>query len=752
MADAHVRTAEQITPFVGRRQELAKLKDLLGDANIHLVTILGLSGIGKTRLAIEAAHQVTELFAEGTYFISLVSAATRDHIIEHILETLALDLSYSQQLPTVLGNKKILLILDNFDHLLGHSGWVLEILETCPNVSILVTSGEPLNLRGEWVLQLGGMDYPAQTSVEAAVADYDAIELFALRAQQIQHNFSLTHEYAHVVRICQLVEGMPLAIELAAAWMRTLSPLEIAAEIQHNLNILQTKYRDVEPRHRSIEATFDQSWKLLMPDEQTVFKRLTIFRGGFSREAAESVADIDLETLDALIDKSLVRRQRDNRYNIHELLRQYGEIRLEQNSQEHQQVLKQCAIHYSHFIQHQAQYFHMMVGTINLEQLWQEINNIQRALNYLLLQQRVAEISESLMALNYLYQQAGWLREGQQDFARIVDYLRQCGPCVKRDLALARALISQAYWLHCLDRHDEALERLDESLSLLDESSKSSADIGLALLYRARIVRALKRTHQTAVDLSQAKNHFEAADWAYGVWIVQIYTAEMHYEQRAFERARDLLQQALKISQLRDQVPGQIFILGYMALVEAQINALEAARGHLLDSLRLCELHQVVYPIPIIMVAAAALLERCGEWDASARLAKGAWGHPASDFQVKRYAGTVLEHSAKHMDVHPITDILPVGSRYAIETITPEELLSLQQLLNTVQSSERPIFTEREQEVLRLLVNGSTNSQIGRVLNIAEGTVKRYTHHIFTKLGAQNRAEAAHRANEWNLI
>lgn len=743
------------SPFVGREKELETLNELLTDTAVHLVTILGPGGIGKTRLAIEAAFHVSQLFRDNAQFVDLHSVTTCEQIVDRVVEALSLpyvsDISPFQHLLTTLSDRELLLILDNFEHLLGCSEWVTKLLEACPSLTILVTSREPLNLGSEWLLELTGLAFPEGAVGAADAQDFDAIRLFTLRAKQVKHDFSLAGGNNEVFRICKLVEGMPLAIELAASWIRTLSPREIAAEIQHNLNILHTRYRNAEHRHRSIEAVFDQSWKLLTPDEQAVFTRLTIFRGGFSRDVALRVADVGLDDLDTLIDKSLVRRHGENWYNIHELLRQYGEARLQKNTVAHQQVLKQCASYYARFLHRHAQYLGSMRGGLHLDQLGQEINNIQRALNYLLSQERVAEISDSLIALLHLYQQASWLREGHQDFSRVVEHLRQITPSAIRDMALARALIGLGCWLHCLNSHKQAIERLEESINLLNDASKPSVEMGLGLLYRARAARAMGNTLQAEEGLSLAHQHFETVNWDYGIWLSTIYAAELAYEQGAFERARDGWSRALSMSERWEHVSGQVLTQGYMALAKIQLSAFGDARQHLLAATRLCQGHHVVFPVPMIVAAAAILLDRYGEDESSAQLVQLAQIIPAGDFQVRRYLQPLLDRSPQSAESQsPRLS----GIRYTLDTISKDQMGQIEQILSNLPeiNATGPVLTPREREVLQHLIRGATNREIAMALNIAEGTVKRYTHNLFAKLGAQNRAEAVYRASELNLI
>jgi predicted ATPase len=254
---------------------------------------------------------------------------------EFLVATIAESLNFSfrgaggpqVQLLNHLREKAILLVLDNFEHILDGATLLSEIALAAPQVKLLVTSRERLNLREEWVFELEGMTFPEpdvdQTS-EVSKATYSAVQLFEQRARQARADFDLAAEYPAVVRICQLTSGMPLGLELAATWVKLMSCQEIAVELAQNLDFLAVSMRNVPERHRSLRAVFEHSWQLLSPEEQAVFRKLSVFRGGFTREAAEQVTGASLPLLSALADKSLLGWTVAGRYDVHELLRQYG--------------------------------------------------------------------------------------------------------------------------------------------------------------------------------------------------------------------------------------------------------------------------------------------------------------------------------------------------------------------------------------------------------------------------------------------
>jgi predicted ATPase len=347
LAKAHHLPAEP-TSFVGREKELAELLRLLTNPNCRLLTLVGPGGIGKTRLAIQAARAFQQETAQAVYFVPLQSVSSGEGLISAVVDALKFPLSGQAapqlQLLHYLRDKTLLLILDNFEQFLGAGGalFLPDLLEAAPSVKLLVTSREVLNLQEEWLYPVQALPYPGDVDQTDDITDYSAIQLFVERAQRVRRDFSLVEEQTSVSRICRLVEGMPLAIELAASWTKTMPCALIAAEIERSLNFLTSKLRNLPEQHRSMRAVFDHSWALLSPEEQRVFKRLSIFRGGFRREAAEQVAGASLLNLSALVDKSLLRWDPDGRYQIHELLRQYAEEHL------HDALEELADIHYLH--------------------------------------------------------------------------------------------------------------------------------------------------------------------------------------------------------------------------------------------------------------------------------------------------------------------------------------------------------------------------------------------------------------------
>jgi predicted ATPase/class 3 adenylate cyclase len=320
------------TTFVGRHKELASFEKLIQDRSARMITILGPGGMGKTRFALEIAAEHLHEFENGAYFVPLAPISSPASIVPTIADSLSFSFyegsDPQKQLLAYLREKQMLLVLDNYEHLLDGVTVVSEIVQAAERIKIIATSRERLGLQEEHLYPMQGMDFPDWETPEDAL-EYDAVKLFLQSARRIRMDFALVQDdLKYLARICRLVEGMPLAVELAAGWVETLSLKEIADEIQKSADILETDLRNIPERQRSIRAAFNYSWNMLADAERNLFKQLSIFRGGFTRPAAETIASATPRGLNTLANKSFLTRAPSGRFEIHELLRQYAEEQL----------------------------------------------------------------------------------------------------------------------------------------------------------------------------------------------------------------------------------------------------------------------------------------------------------------------------------------------------------------------------------------------------------------------------------------
>ena len=343
----------QTTPFIGRERELSQLTERLTDPDTRLVTILGPGGMGKTRLARQVGRRLLGQFADGIWFLSLaaVDADTFGPAFNPLLNGLAglfgLRLhggsSPQEQVLAYLQGRQMLLIFDNLEHLIAESEVLSQLLSGAPEITLLTTSRERLNLQEEWLFPLEGLALTLDDETETMVNSpplippkrdpkkggeiapspsgrglTEAVQLFQQTAQRLQPGFDLHSHLNAVAQICHLVEGLPLGIELAASWVRYMSPAEIAQEIEKDINFLATNVRNLPARHRSLRAVFDHSWRLLSPQEQEVLPQLAVFRGNFRLAEAQAVTGASRPVLTGLVDKSLVSVSAEGRYDLHE--------------------------------------------------------------------------------------------------------------------------------------------------------------------------------------------------------------------------------------------------------------------------------------------------------------------------------------------------------------------------------------------------------------------------------------------------
>lgn len=476
------------TPLIGRDAELAALERLFKDPQCRLLTLIGMGGISKTRLALEFASRRPPMFPGGCFFVSLASLGSPDLIVPAIADACGLTFSGptdpKDQLLNYLASRTrqaTLLVLDNLEHLLapypevsdeaGVIGFVRAILQRLPNVKVLATSRERLNLQDEWTFELHGLLTPP-VNFSGRLENYGAVALFVHSARRAKVDFEIQeNERPALIRICRLLEGIPLAIELAASWVVMLSCEEIAHEIEANLDFLSTSLRDVPERHRSIRAAIDHSWKLLPDEERRILQRLSVFHGGFSRHAAERIAGASLSSLASLQAKSFVHRTEGERYDLHDLVRKYALMKFEESAEELDRTKDSHCDYYLNFFGDREGDLRNERQLEALAEISAEIENIRAAWHHAVIHGQVAKLRKPTWSY-WFYDMRGWFQEAYSLFRWIIEELESNKEPVETadtEAIVAREHIraSLAWFGARLGKFDESRKLLQQSLALL---------------------------------------------------------------------------------------------------------------------------------------------------------------------------------------------------------------------------------------------------------------------------------------------
>jgi predicted ATPase/DNA-binding SARP family transcriptional activator/Flp pilus assembly protein TadD len=474
------------TPFLGRENELARLNQLLDDASRRLLTVTGVGGVGKTRLALQAALQAvrerSQSFPHGVYLVSLAPLDSADYIVPAIAN--ALQFSFypgadpQSQLFDYLREKELLLVLDNFEHLLEGTELLVEMLSHIPGVRFLVTSRERLSLQWESPIEIRGLAVPQDGEIDALEA-CAGVQLFLHSVRRVNPEFTLSEATrTDVARTCRYLEGIPLAIELAAAWVETLSCQEIAQGIERDLNLLTASLRDVPERHQSLRAAFDHSWRLISAEERDVLAKLSVFRGSFGQEAAESVAGASLLYLSALTHKSLLQRDSEGKYAMLQVVRQYAEEKLQDTPEWAGAHDRHCE-YYANFLHRREQDLKGKKQQEALKEITREIENVRAGWQWAVAHCKRDAIVCAMESFFLHCKMQSWIEEGERAFGQAVDEMRKAadegdGDESRKENAelefrviLGNLLARQGWFDLQLSRFEKAHEILQESLSIL---------------------------------------------------------------------------------------------------------------------------------------------------------------------------------------------------------------------------------------------------------------------------------------------
>jgi predicted ATPase/DNA-binding SARP family transcriptional activator len=566
-------------PFVGRERVLGELTALLQAPGCRLVTLVGPGGIGKTRLALRLASEVVaqapvDRFPDGIYFVALAPVRTVDGVVSAIVQAIGLSgyagVEPRRQLLGYLRDKRMLLVLDNVEqliHFLGDDGrdrgdgvaLLMEMLQTAPGVQLLVTSRVRLNASGEQVLVVPGMECPAQDLAGfppdshrqpvRSVLEYSGVQLYLQQAQHIRPGYEPSDEaLAQIGRICQVVEGMPLAIVLAAAWMDVLSPGQIAGELERSVTFLQGELRDLPERHQSMVAAFDVSWGMLSETEQEAFAALSVFRGGCTREAAEAVAGADLETLRALVLKSFLTCDEHGRYQVHELLRQYAGTKLRGRPEAWERARgRHCSYFAEYLAQHERSFRKFGPGESHYE-----IENVSAAWRWMLEQGKLDEVRRAMGGLHWLDQDWAWCHARRPLLEEAIALLRRSEPSRENRIALGMALCYVSWPTGSSDRVHLLVLAKEGHQILTELDAEYELAQAKVLAYVAGIAEddaSAVRLLEESISLAHKTGRPDIEGWALHLLGVRYSTHAMlegalHGE--VWQRAKELLSRSLE--------------------------------------------------------------------------------------------------------------------------------------------------------------------------------------------------------------
>ncbi len=599
--------AEADASFVGRSLELRRIAQLLADRDCRLLCLIGPGGVGKTRLARRALELNAARYPDGSAFVSLEDASDAQEAATQVARALDVPLAGRAdpltQVIARLKDRRAIIVLDNFEHLVAHAREVERLLRECPQVQVLATSRVRLALAQERLLPVDGLPCPEPEDHDRLEA-FDAVRLFVTAARRVAPELAVEAEAEAIADICRLVDGLPLALELAAAWTRVLPCNEIAAELRHGTELLRAVDPAQPRRHASIELVFDHSWKLLGPVEREALARLSVFRGGFTAESARAVASASLPVLGALHDKSLLRRDGQRLY-LHPLVHQLAALRLSEG-EVRESTQRAHALHFHRLL---AQLRRRVEdgGNLELRGVDDEFENCRVAWRWAV-SHAAPEIAKSLPTLLHYCDHRGRLEEG---LALLREALEAAALAAAPRVA-AQVRSAVAHLEYRLDRYAEAEANATRALGATRPGEDHETRLqcykvlGGCCLRLGRIEEAGGHFRQALEAAPAEVDPHNAAGMLDNLALIEKRLG--HYDE-----ALGLSLESLAQHRRLDDVAGVSLCLNNLGSFYLERGDYAAAMPHLLEALELSERHGHVLTKALVLANLSEIAVKTGD-------------------------------------------------------------------------------------------------------------------------------------------
>ncbi len=609
-----------LTPLIGRDQDLEMVNALIDDDSTRLVTILGPGGIGKTRLALAVAANQQQSATHPVFFVPLDGIAEAKDVVSAVANAINFRFQGSvdpqKELLRGLHNRQALIVLDNFEHVLEATPLVVDLLAASPNLAILATSRERLNLLTETVYTLEGLAYPTEIR---PVDEYSSVQLFVQAARRALPDFVLRDEdLFSVANICRLVEGMPLAIELAAGWVGLLTTQEIGGELENSLGFLSTQGKDLPGRHHSMRQVFEHSWRLLTDDERVAFKKLAVFRGSFDRAAAKAVAGASLSMLRRLYNKSLIGLRKGNSFRLHELVRQFAREKLAEELEEYWGTLDNHSHYYGQLMQvyESESKTNLARNTEIISAIQENFENILAGWTRAVKEPIIGEIGRYTFTMCFYLAFIGFMSYADEWLLKVLHQIdrhpHQFSPHDRM-----RVLTHLGWSTGLLGHHDKGRGYLEEALTLAQSlEAGHEADVGLLLVLLAWMTYI---TGDTALARRRAKESMRyclEAEYHYGQLSSWIGQGNIEYMEGNYEQARQHHARAVALCE-RFRFPGGLLwslpAMGCASIAMGDVEEGIQAFRKVLAILNPIQPEQLTEPQCLSLVGLTTFAEREGE-------------------------------------------------------------------------------------------------------------------------------------------